>query len=74
MKTLHVKPAPGLQVRRGAYQFLAESGERVPDTPYWRRRLRDGDVLMVEPATKAKDSKPNTKTTPKPTSNDGDRS
>ena len=29
--------------------LLPEAGAEVPDTAYWRRRLRDGDVVEVDP-------------------------
>jgi hypothetical protein len=52
--TLHLKPAPGLIVRDpDTAKPLAAEGEIKPDTTYWRRRLRDGDVLpatVTEPA------------------------
>jgi hypothetical protein len=43
-----VKPAPGLKVRfpeTGA--ALPEEGREVPETTYWLRRLRAGDVVIV---------------------------
>ncbi len=47
---LFVKPAAGLKVRDDASgQHLPPEGKDVPDTPYWRRRLRSGDVVRVEP-------------------------
>ena len=30
-------------------RFLAEAGEEVPNTPFWRRLLRDGDVVGLKP-------------------------
>jgi hypothetical protein len=61
MATLNVRPNtyPGrenLLVRNpdNAMQPLAKAGETVPDTAYWRRRLKDGDVVEV----KAAESKP----------------
>jgi hypothetical protein len=54
MGTRFLKPAAGLIVRDPATgQPLAQDGEAKPDTTYWRRRLRDGDVLPApapEPA------------------------
>jgi hypothetical protein len=29
-------------------ELLPEDGADVPDTSYWRRRLRDGDVVPVD--------------------------
>lgn len=46
---MHVVPKQDLKVRdpeRGGH--LPPEVRRVPDTPYWRRRLRDGDVVAVE--------------------------
>lgn len=44
-----VKPKDGLSVRcpvRG--EALPHSGAEVPDNTFWKRRLRDGDVTLVE--------------------------
>lgn len=47
--TVTLKPArPGLQVRKPDGGHLAQEGEEVIVTTYWRRRLRAGDVV---PAT-----------------------
>lgn len=46
---MNVKPTAGRQVRdpvKGT--LLPESGETVTDSPFWRRRLRDGDVELVK--------------------------
>jgi hypothetical protein len=50
-----VKPAPGRMVRDPrTLQLLPDEGREVPDHPFWRRRIRDGDViaegLPAEPA------------------------
>ena len=43
-----VKPAAGLKVRDPDLKdLLPEEGRNVPDSTYWRRRLRDGDVLIT---------------------------
>lgn len=55
---MHVRPAhPDLLVanpeaRPPMPRHLPPEGAEVPDTEYWRRRLRDGDVVPVpaEPA------------------------
>lgn len=48
---LHVRPIEGLRVRDPAtLQHLPEDGAQVPRTPYWLRRLRMGDVELVERA------------------------
>ncbi len=52
MKQLFVKPARnGLIVRDPQTgKPLSAEGEQKPDTTYWRRRLRDGDVVASTPA------------------------
>ena len=42
---------PGLPTHRR--RFLRPEGESVPLDPYWRRRLRSGDAVPVEPKGKA---------------------
>lgn len=32
--------------------LLPADGAEVPDTAYWRRRLRDGDVVLMDPRAK----------------------
>ncbi|MEM7422089.1 MAG: DUF2635 domain-containing protein [Pseudomonadota bacterium] len=56
MNTQTLKPAPGRKVRRpeSPHAHLAEAGETVHLTPYWRRRLAAGDVFAVDPAVKIK--------------------
>lgn len=45
-KTVSVRPAPGLKIRDPETgHYLPEAGQIVPRTPYWLRRLRDGDVV-----------------------------
>jgi len=50
-----IKPAtPGLKVGvPGQRRYLAEQGEPMAMTTYWRRRLIAGDVVEVKPATPA---------------------
>ncbi len=60
---MHIKPAPGLRVRDPDLRdFLPDEGRVVPDTAYWRRRLRDGDVVhvakRVSPAPRAPEVRP----------------
>jgi len=46
---MYVKPAAGLKIRDpDLHDFLPEEGREVPDSGYWQRRLRDGDVLQAE--------------------------
>lgn len=50
MKTLFIKPAPGRMVRDpDTLEFLQPGGEEKPFTPYWCRRLDDGDVIEFDP-------------------------
>ncbi|ENF1717277.1 DUF2635 domain-containing protein [Salmonella enterica] len=50
MKTLFIKPAPGRMVRDpDTLEFLTPGGEEKPFTPYWCRRLDDGDVIEFDP-------------------------
>ncbi|MBF0249963.1 MAG: DUF2635 domain-containing protein [Alphaproteobacteria bacterium] len=56
MLTQFVQPADGLKVRdpeKGGH--LPAVGREVPLTPYWRRRLKDEDVVK---AFKPKAEKP----------------
>lgn len=56
MATVFIKPtSAALKVPKPAGDYLAVDGEEVELTTYWRRRLRDGDVvkLSVAAATKA---------------------
>ncbi|EAM6404720.1 DUF2635 domain-containing protein [Salmonella enterica] len=50
MKTFFIKPAPGRMVRDpDTLEFLKPDGEEKPFTPYWFRRLDDGDVTEFNP-------------------------
>lgn len=50
MKTFFIKPAPGRMVRDpDTLEFLQPDGEEKPFTPYWCRRLDDGDVIEFDP-------------------------
>jgi translation initiation factor IF-1 len=51
---LHVKPAEGRQVRREDGTVIPAEGDRVPNTTYYRRRLREGDLVKVESKTAKK--------------------
>lgn len=48
MTTIRVKPAPGRRVRLNDGRLLPDDGWDVADDAIWRRRLRDGDVVLVE--------------------------
>lgn len=52
---MFVKPGPrpddpgrSLVVRAENGRLLSELGGQVPDTQFWHRRLRDGDVVPAE--------------------------
>ena len=47
---MFVKPAPHLKVRDPQLKdLLPDEGRLVPDTSYWHRRVRDGDVVVCDP-------------------------
>ncbi|WP_018169091.1 DUF2635 domain-containing protein [Thioalkalivibrio sp. ALMg9] len=47
------KPGDGaLKVRQEDGRHLPEAGREVSLTSYWRRRLRDGDVVVAKPPQK----------------------
>lgn len=51
-KTVFVKPAKGCKVRDpNTMAFLPDEGEEKPRSTYWLRRIRMGDVDVVEAAT-----------------------
>jgi len=55
-KTVFVIPATGLKVadqERGGH--LPEGGAEVPQTSYWNRRIKDGDVTVAAKSTKKKE-------------------
>ncbi|VVD28472.1 DUF2635 domain-containing protein [Paraburkholderia dioscoreae] len=47
---MFVKPAPGLKIRDPELKdLIPDEGRNVSaDDLYWHRRLRDGDVVLVE--------------------------
>lgn len=49
--TLFVKPRSGYLVRHPERDMtpLPADGAKVPRSPYWLRRLRDGDVIECSP-------------------------
>ena len=52
MDLILVKPAPGLKVRDPdslTRAHIPDEGMEVPDTNYWRRRIKSGDVTLVTP-------------------------
>jgi len=42
-------PTQPLQVRGPDNRLIEPGGQVVPDTQFWFRRLRDGDVVLAEP-------------------------
>lgn len=49
---MRVKPAPDREVRDPlTMQLLPADGREVPDNQFWRRRLRDGDVIPAPAPT-----------------------
>jgi ASC-1-like (ASCH) protein len=64
MATIRVKPKPGLRVLNPALIPLGPlpvDGAVVEDSIYWRRRIADGDVVIVTTdavETKVADVKP----------------
>ncbi len=57
MTILHIKPVSGLTVRDPeTYQPLADKGEIKPRNAYWLRRIKDGDVVLVEEKQKGTQS------------------
>jgi hypothetical protein len=52
MNRLNVKPAPGVQVRTETGAVIAAAGQQVQDNSYYRRRIKDGDLVLVESKTK----------------------
>ncbi|EEU9261757.1 DUF2635 domain-containing protein [Escherichia coli] len=49
MKTIFIKPAPGCLIRDpDTMNPLSQDGEEKPFTPFWCRRLNDGDVIVVD--------------------------
>ena len=58
METLFVRPAPGARVRDPETKApIPETGVDVPNTGYWQRRIRMGDVVVVTPPAPTKKSK-----------------
>lgn len=44
---MFVKPAPGLRIRGPNRQLLPAEGAEVPESSFWMRRLRSGDVALA---------------------------
>lgn len=44
-----LKPKKGYKIRRpDTKTFLAESGEKIKLDSFWRRRIKDGDVEVLD--------------------------
>ncbi|MFL9187364.1 DUF2635 domain-containing protein [Escherichia coli] len=53
MTTIFIKPAPGCLIRDpDTMTPLSQDGEEKPFTPFWCRRLNDGDVIVVDKTAK----------------------
>ena len=49
MQKINVKPRAGILVRHeDTGKPVKEAGEAVPNTAYYRRRIKDGDLIKVE--------------------------
>ncbi|MDP2548483.1 MULTISPECIES: DUF2635 domain-containing protein [unclassified Oceanobacter] len=57
MSRLNVKPAPGKQVRTETGAVIATGGQQVQDNSYYRRRIKDGDLVLVKSKSKTGASK-----------------
>lgn len=43
---MYIRTAPGITIRDpDLLDFIPEEGREVPDSDFWQRRLRDGDVV-----------------------------
>lgn len=59
MQTITVRPAEGLLIRDPILlDHIEAEGRLVQLSDYWRRRLRDGDVVEVPDATPHTDATP----------------
>jgi hypothetical protein len=55
---MFLKPAePAIKVRKPDGAHLAPEGESLPDTVFWRRRMKDGDVVAARPVKAALSSR-----------------
>lgn len=50
MEEKNLKPANGLKVRlENGMGYVVETGQMLPLTAYYRRRIADGDLVEVKP-------------------------
>lgn len=47
MSKIQVKPKAGIQVRTEAGKPIPTTGMAVANNSYYRRRIKDGDLLLV---------------------------
>lgn len=48
VKMIKIKPGDGFKVKKPDGDFLKKEGESVPASVYWSRRIRFGEVVLVE--------------------------
>ncbi len=64
---MKIKPSPGLMIRDpDLHDYLPPDGRDVPDSDYWHRRLRDGDVIPVKAEDATPEPAQQTKASPAP--------
>ena len=52
---MFILPSPGLKIRDPILKTLVPSeGVEVTESPFWLRRVRDGDVTVVQPTQAVK--------------------
>lgn len=54
---LNVRPGDGLQARKEDGSVMPKEGCQVPNTSFYRRRLRDGDLVKLEAEEKQTQAK-----------------
>lgn len=55
--TLDVRPKGGVQVRKEDGTLVPSDGCAVPNNTYYRRRIKDGDLVPVDVKTEKKGDK-----------------
>ncbi|WP_277187677.1 DUF2635 domain-containing protein [Caballeronia sp. BR00000012568055] len=56
MQTLRIRPVAGRVVRDPDLHDLITAPRTVPQSPFWRRRVRDGDVAVDDTPAPANES------------------
>jgi hypothetical protein len=52
---MYVRTAPGIKIRDpDLLDFIPDEGREVPNSDFWHRRLRDGDVILGAPTPAVK--------------------